>query len=197
MGVPQIVSETTRRKQRIPPGQYKTEKFPVLDLGIQPAFDAATYRFKVWGEVESPLELSWGEFRKLPHVSLLADFHCVTRWSRLDLTWEGVHVREILKRAKPKPAAKAVMAHCLEGYTTNLLLSDLDDEDVILADTLEGTPLPREHGGPLRLLVPKLYGWKSAKFLTGLEFLAEDEPGYWEQRGYHLRGEYMAEQRYW
>lgn len=197
MPVDRIVSETTQRKRRIPPGQYKTEKFPVLDLGIQPEVDLATFRLKVWGDVENPIELPWQEFQALPHVELLADFHCVTRWSRLDLTWKGVHVREILKRAKPKPTAKAAMAHCAEGYTTNVLLSDLNDEDVILADTLEGKPLPKEHGGPVRLLVPKLYGWKSAKFLTGLEFLKEDTPGYWEERGYHMRGEYTAEQRYW
>jgi DMSO/TMAO reductase YedYZ molybdopterin-dependent catalytic subunit len=192
-----IVSETVGRRQRIPPGQYRTDKFPVLDLGLQPPWDPKAYRLKVWGEVEQPTELSWDEFKQLPHVRLLADFHCVTRWSRLELNWEGVHVREILRRVRPKASAKAVMAHCLEGYTTNVLLSDLDDDDVILADTLEGEPLPQEHGGPLRLLVPKLYGWKSAKFLTGLEFLKEDEPGYWEQRGYHMRGEYLAEQRYW
>ncbi len=195
--LPKIVSETIGRKQRVPPGQYKTDKFPVLDLGIQPEWDPKTYRLKVWGEVERPLALSWDEFKELPRVGLTADFHCVTRWSRLELGWEGVHIREFFNRAKLKPAAKAVMAHCLEGYTTNVLLSDLDDEDVILADTLEGKPLPREHGGPLRLLVPKLYGWKSAKFLTGLEFLPEDRAGYWEERGYHMRGEYLEEQRYW
>ncbi len=192
-----IVSSTTQRKQRIPPGQYKTEKFPVLDLGIQPEVDLAAYRLKVYGEVEKPFELTWAELQKLPRVELFADFHCVTRWSRLELTWKGVHIKEILKLAKPKPSAKAVMAHCLEGYTTNLTLSDLNDDDVILADTLESKPLPTEHGGPVRLLVPKLYGWKSAKFLSGLEFLPEDTPGYWEERGYHMRGEYLAEQRYW
>ena len=197
MPLPKIVSSTVTAKQRIPPGQYKTEKFPVLDLGIQPDWDAQAFRFKVWGEVANPMELSWDAFQKLPRVALQADFHCVTRWSRLALEWEGVHVREILKRAQPTPRAKAVMAHCLEGYTTNVLLSDLAQDDVILADTLEGKPLPKEHGGPLRLLVPKLYGWKSAKFLTGLEFLPEDKPGYWEERGYHMRGEYLQEQRYW
>lgn len=192
-----IVSPTVHRAQRIPPGQYKTEKFPVLDLGTQPPFDLKAFRFKVWGEVARPLDLSWDDFRALPRVGLLADFHCVTRWSRLELTWEGVHVREIMKRAGVDPGAKAAMAHCAEGYTTNILLSDLDQDDVILADTLDGKPLPLEHGGPLRLLVPQLYGWKSAKFLTGLQFLAQDEPGYWEQRGYHMRGEPWAEERYW
>lgn len=192
-----IISETTTRKRRIPPGQYKTDKFPVLDLGVQPDFDEAAWRFKVWGLVETPLEFTWAEFKKLPHVGLLADFHCVTRWSRLELDWQGVHIREILKRCKPQPSAKAIMVHCLEGYTTNLLLTDLDDEDVILADTLQDKPLPQEHGGPMRLIVPKLYGWKSAKFVSGLEFLPEDKPGYWEERGYHMRGEYQAEQRYW
>lgn len=197
MALPRIVSSTVTGKQRIPPGQYKTEKFPVLDLGMQPEWDPGTYRLKVWGEVAKPLELTWDQVRKLPHVALQADFHCVTRWSRLELEWAGVPFQEILKRAQVKPSAKAVMAHCLEGYTTNVLLSDLDQEDVILADTLEGKPLPKEHGGPLRLLVPKLYGWKSAKFLTGLEFLPADKPGYWEERGYHMRGEYWAEERYW
>lgn len=192
-----IVSETTQRKRRIPPGQYKTDKFPVLDLGIQPEIDLDAYRLKVWGEVESPVELTWKQLQALPRVELFADFHCVTRWSRLELTWRGPHIREILKLCKPRATAKAVMAHCLEGYTTNVTLKDLDQDDVILADTLEGKPLPKEHGGPVRLLVPKLYGWKSAKFLSGLEFLTEDTPGYWEERGYHMRGEYLAEERYW
>ena len=192
-----IVSETTQRKQRIPPGQYKTDKFPVLDLGMQPPFDPKTWTFKVWGEVAKPFEASWADFKNMPRVGLLADFHCVTRWSRLDLEWEGVHVREIMKRAQPKPTAKAIMAHCAEGYSTNVTLADLDQDDVILADTLLGKPLPVEHGGPVRLLVPKLYGWKSAKFLTGIEFLTEDTAGYWEERGYHMRGEYLAEERYW
>lgn len=192
-----IISTTTQRKQRIPPGQYKTEKFPVLDLGIQPEIDLAAFRLKVWGDVEEPIELTWPQLQGLPRVELLADFHCVTRWSRLDLTWKGVHIREIMKLVKPKPSATAIMAHCLEGYTTNVTLADLNDDDVIIADTLEGKPLPKEHGGPLRLLVPKLYGWKSAKFLSGIEFLKEDTAGYWEERGYHMRGEYTAEQRYW
>lgn len=195
--VDRIVSETVRRTQRLPPGQYKTEKFPVLDLGVQPPWDPKAYRFKAWGEVERPLELAWDEFKTLPRVQLQADFHCVTRWSRLDLKWEGVHIRELFRRVKPKPTAKAIMAHCLEGYTTNVAMEDLDKDDVILADTLEGEPLPREHGGPLRLLIPQLYGWKSAKFLWGIEFIKEDAPGYWEERGYHMRGEYWAEQRYW
>ena len=193
----QIVSSTVKGERRLPPGQYKSDKFPVLDLGIHPPFDADAFRFKVWGEVENPIDLSWTQFRDLPRVGLRADFHCVTRWSRMELDWEGVHFREVLQRVRPKPGAKAVMAHSLDGYTTNVLLSDLDDEDVILADTLHGKPLPVEHGGPVRLLVPKLYGWKSAKFLHGLEFLPEDKPGYWEERGYHMRGEYWAEQRYW
>lgn len=192
-----IVSPNVEARQRIPPGQYKTEKFPVLDLGLQPDWDPRTYRLKVWGEVEHALDLTWDAFKALPRVGLTADFHCVTRWSALELEWEGVHVREILKRARPRPTAKAVMAHCLEGYTTNVLLSDLDQDDVILADTLRGEPLPKDHGAPLRLLVPRLYGWKSAKFLTGLEVLPEDRPGYWEERGYHMRGDYTNEERYW
>lgn len=195
--VQRIISETTTGKARIPPGQYKTEKFPVLDLGEQPRFDPATWKFQVWGEVENAFVLSWKEFQGLPRVQLKADFHCVTRWSRLDLDWEGVHIRSIFEKARPKKGATAVMAHCTEGYTTNVTMKDLDDTDVILADTLEGKPLPIEHGGPVRLLVPKLYGWKSAKFLQGLEFLRADAPGYWEQRGYHMRGEYWAEERFW
>jgi DMSO/TMAO reductase YedYZ molybdopterin-dependent catalytic subunit len=192
-----ITSETVTRKVRIPPGQRRTEKFPVLDLGIHPDFDEKAWRLKVWGEVETPFELTWKEFKALPRVGLHADFHCVTRWSQLDLEWEGVHVREILKRAKPTKDAKGVMAHGMEGYTTNIDIKDLDDDDVILADTLRGEPLSKEHGGPLRLLVPKLYGWKSCKFLNGLQFLPTNEPGFWEQRGYHMRGEVLAEERFW
>lgn len=184
-------------RDRIPPRQRRTTKFPVLDLGIKPEFDEDGWRLRVWGEVEDEFELRLDEFRSLPRRGLTADFHCVTKWSRLDLAWQGVGTEEIMERARPTRDAKAVMAHGMEGYTTNLPLSDFQDETVLLADTLEGRPLSTDHGGPVRLLVPKLYGWKSCKFLVGLEFLAEDEAGFWEQRGYHMRGDPWQEQRFW
>lgn len=187
----------TDPRPRIPPGQKRTRKFPVLDLGIKPEFDEGGWRLRVWGEVEHEFTFDADAFAELPRTPLTADFHCVTKWSRLDLDWEGVAAREVLRRAKPKPTATAVMAHGMEGYTTNLLLSDFDDETVLLADTLDGRRLSTDHGGPVRLLVPKLYGWKSCKFLVGLEFLAEDEAGFWEQRGYHMRGDPWREQRFW
>lgn len=185
------------RRSRIPPGQKETAEFPVLDLGIKPEFDEDGWRLRVWGKVENEFTLDADAFRKLPRKPLTADFHCVTKWSRLDLAWEGVPAREILGRARPKATAKAVMAHGMEGYTTNLLLSDFDDETVLLADTLDGRALSTDHGGPVRLLAPKLYGWKSCKFLVGLEFLAENEAGFWEQRGYHMRGDPWREERFW
>jgi DMSO/TMAO reductase YedYZ molybdopterin-dependent catalytic subunit len=182
---------------RLPPGQRETKDFPVLDLGIRPTFDADGWRLRVWGAVDHEFTLDADDFAALPHADVTADFHCVTRWSRLGLDWSGVPAREVLARVRPRPDAVAVMAHGMEGYMTNILLDDFDDEDVLLADRLQGRPVPRDHGGPVRLLVPKLYGWKSCKFLVGLEFLAKNEGGFWEQRGYHLRGSAADEQRFW
>jgi DMSO/TMAO reductase YedYZ molybdopterin-dependent catalytic subunit len=195
--VQRIVSETVRREQRIPPGQRKTAKFPRLDLGVVPPFDPERWKLEVWGAVGSPVALDWPDFQALEHVELEADFHCVTRWSRLGLVWRGVPVRTILDLVRPRSDATALMAHAAEGYTTNVPLEEINAADALLADGLEGKPLQPEHGGPLRLVLPRLYGWKSCKWLRGLEFLVEDPPGFWEERGYHPRGEVRAQERFW
>ena len=181
---------------RIPPGQYKTDKFPVLHYGSVPRTDLATWDFRVWGEVDSPFTLSWQQFKELPRKTVHTDIHCVTRWSKLDTDWEGVPIQEILRLAQLRPSAQFVVAHSEQGYTANLPLDVLDDDDVILADTFAGQPLELEHGYPLRLLVPKRYFWKSAKFLRGLEFSSVDKPGFWEQAGYHNDGDPWKEERY-
>lgn len=184
-------------RERLPAGQYLTKKWPVLSYEPTPKFDPATYRFKVWGAVAEPFELTWEELQALPRVQLTTDFHCVTTWSRYDNAWEGVHIREILQRARPLPEAHFVMAHSFTGYTTNMPLADLDDDDVFIAFTHDGEPLAPEHGGPVRLVVPKLYAYKSAKWLSGLEFLEKDRPGFWEVRGYHNHADPWKEERYW
>ena len=160
-----------RPRRPRPPGQYLTEKFPVLHYGSVPKADLATWDFRVYGEVDNPFRLTWDEFRALPRTTLTTDIHCVTRWSKLDTHWEGVPIRTILEMAQVRPGAAHVVGHAEQGYTANLPLSVLDDDDVILADTFEGEPLEPEHGYPLRLLVPKRYFWKSAKWIRGLEFL--------------------------
>ena len=184
-------------KERLPAGQYLTKKWPILTYEATPKFDAAAYRFKVFGAVEQPFELTWEELRALPRVQLTADFHCVTTWSRYDNAWEGVHIREILQRAQPRPEAAFVMVHSWSGYTTNLPLADLDDDDVVIAFSHDGKDLEAEHGGPVRLIVPKLYAYKSAKWLSGLEFMEKDRPGFWEIRGYHNHADPWKEERYW
>ncbi|TMG24653.1 MAG: sulfite oxidase-like oxidoreductase [Chloroflexi bacterium] len=181
---------------RIPPGQYRTLKFPVLHYGSVPHTDLAKWDFKVYGEVDSPFTLTWAAFKQLPRKTVGADIHCVTRWSRLDTTWEGVPIHEILSRAQLKPKARFVLAHCEQGYTANLPLDVLDDDDVLLADTFGGEPLELEHGWPLRLLVPKRYFWKSAKWIRGLEFLDHDILGFWERYGYNNDADPWKEQRY-
>ena len=181
----------------VPPGQYVTEKFPVLSFGPTPKVDLNTWQFTVFGLVEEELSLNWGELMELEKGTVEAPFHCVTQWSRLENTWEGVPFRELMKLVKPKPEAGYVMAHCYGGYTTNLPLEIVMDDDVLLAHRHDGEPLAPEHGGPLRLVVPKRYGWKSAKWINGVELLAKDTPGFWEVRGYHMRGDPWKEERFW
>ena len=183
-------------KDRVPPGQYVTEKFPVLHYGSIPHVDLKTWDFKVYGEVDAPFTLTWDEFRALPRKTVHTDIHCVTRWSKLDTDWEGVAIQEILSRAQLRDTAKYVVAHSEQGYTANLPLSILDDEDVLLADTFGGQPLDPEHGYPLRLLVPKRYFWKSAKWIRGLEFLPQDRLGFWERYGYNNDADPWKEERY-
>ena len=184
------------QKGRVPPGQYVTQKWPVLHYGSVPSVDLATWDFRVWGEVEEPFTFSWEEFRQMPRKSIHRDIHCVTRWSRLDMDFEGVPIQHILERARPKPSARFVVEHAEQGYTTNLPLDLLDDDDVLLADVADGEPLSPEHGYPLRLVVPKRYFWKSAKWIRGLQFRADDRLGFWERYGYHNEADPWQEQRF-
>jgi DMSO/TMAO reductase YedYZ molybdopterin-dependent catalytic subunit len=181
---------------RIPPGQYLTEKFPVLHYGSVPKTDLARWDLRVFGQVDAPFTLRWEEFKALPRKTVLTDIHCVTRWTKLDTGWEGVPIQAVLELAQVRQAASFVVAHCEQGYTANLPLSVLDDDDVLLADTYDGRPLEPEHGYPLRLLVPKRYFWKSAKWLRGLEFLDRDRLGFWERYGYHNDADPWKEERF-
>jgi DMSO/TMAO reductase YedYZ molybdopterin-dependent catalytic subunit len=183
--------------ERVPPGQYLTERFPVLTVGANPAYDLATWDFAVVGEVENELTLSWDELQALPQKEVTTDIHCVTRWSKLDTTWVGVPVREVLDRAGVRSGGTHVTAYSAGGYTTNVPLAALSDDDVLLAHTYDGKPLERDHGAPLRLLVPKRYFWKSAKFLRKLEVMSEDRMGFWELNGYHNDADPWKEQRHW
>lgn len=181
---------------RLPPGQIATRKWPVLHYGLIPRIDPAAWRFHVRGLVDRPLSLDWSELQALPQEETLCDIHCVTRWSRFDNVFRGVPVAAILAHAGLRPEAKAVMVRGAPDYTTNLLLEDLDRPGNLLATHHNGEPLPPEHGGPVRLVVPHLYFWKSAKWVTGFDVLAEDEPGFWEENGYHMRGDPWDEERY-
>ncbi len=183
-------------KPRIPPGQVVTSKFPVLHVGPIPPFDPQRWGFRVFGLVEEEVVLSYQEFMSLPKVETVSDFHCVTRWSRLDNAWEGVSFQEVMKRIRPRPEARYVMVHSDGGYSTNLPLQALLGGDVLFAYGHDGQDLTPEHGWPLRLVVPQRYAWKSAKWVRGLEFMEEDRPGYWEQRGYHNDGDPWKEERY-
>ncbi|HEY2599917.1 MAG TPA: sulfite oxidase-like oxidoreductase [Thermoleophilaceae bacterium] len=182
---------------RIPPGQYLTEGFPVLTVGPNPDFDLSNWDFRLYGEVEDELELSWDELLALPQQELVTDIHCVTRWSKLDTSWQGVRLRDLLEQAGVRPEGRYVMAHSDGGYTANLPLEVVMDDEVLLAHTYDGQPLELDHGGPLRLLVPKRYFWKSAKFLRRIEVMSEDRMGFWELNGYHNDADPWKEQRHW
>jgi DMSO/TMAO reductase YedYZ molybdopterin-dependent catalytic subunit len=182
---------------RIPPGQYLTERFPVLTVGPNPEFDLSTWDFQLYGEVEDELQLSWDELMALPQHDVVVDIHCVTRWSKLDTAWRGVLLRDLLEEARVRLAGKYVMAFSDGGYTTNLPLEVVMDDDVLLAHTYDGKPLEPDHGAPLRLLVPKRYFWKSAKFLRRIEVMSEDRMGFWELNGYHNDADPWKEQRHW
>jgi DMSO/TMAO reductase YedYZ molybdopterin-dependent catalytic subunit len=184
------------QKARVPPGQYVTPKWPVLHYGSVPRTDLATWDFKVWGEADNPFTFTWDEFKQMPRKSVHCDVHCVTRWSRLDMDFSGVPIQHILERAQLKPGAKFVLSHCEQGYTANLPLSVLDDDDVLLADEANGAPLEPEHGYPLRLVVPKRYFWKSAKWIRGMQFLSQDMLGFWERYGYNNNADPWKEERF-
>jgi len=181
---------------RTPPGQYLTEKFPVLHYGTIPTVDLAGWDFRVFGLVDAPVTLTWEQLQTLPRRQQTVDIHCVTRWSKLDTAWEGVPIRAILELAGVRPEVTHVVAHCEQGYTTNMPLEVLDDADVMLADTYDGKPLEPQHGYPLRLLVPKRYFWKSAKWIRGLELLDHDVRGFWERYGYHNDADPWREERF-
>jgi DMSO/TMAO reductase YedYZ molybdopterin-dependent catalytic subunit len=186
----------TDAARRLPPNQIVTRKWPVLHYGTVPTFDPATWRFRITGEVERPLELTWADLQALPRQETLCDIHCVTRWSRYDNLFAGVPVRALLERAGVRNSARYALVQGEHGFTTNLPLEDLDRPENLLAFSHNGEALTPEHGGPVRLLVPHLYFWKSAKWVRGFELLEEDYPGFWEQNGYHMRGDPWREERY-
>jgi DMSO/TMAO reductase YedYZ molybdopterin-dependent catalytic subunit len=190
------VREAGYDPSRLPPGQYLTEKWPVLHAGSVPRIDLATWDFNVWGEVGAPLRLTWEEFTRLPSVDVTIDIHCVTRWSRFDTRFRGVHWRELAKLVEPRPTARFVVAQSEQGFTANVPLAALEDEQALLAYEADGEPLTPDHGWPLRLVVPSRYFWKSAKWLRGLELLDHDQPGFWERYGYHNDADYWNEERY-
>jgi DMSO/TMAO reductase YedYZ molybdopterin-dependent catalytic subunit len=181
---------------RIPPGQYVTDKWPVLTYGATPAIRPEDWTLRLFGLVEREATLAWSEFQALPRVRVKADFHCVTRFSTLDNPWEGVATREVLRHVGVSPEASHVMVHCYGGYTTNLPLEDFLSDRALLADRHAGLPLAVDHGGPVRLVVPHLYAWKSAKWVGGLELMDEDRRGFWEENGYHTYGDPWREERF-
>ncbi|MEN3341316.1 MAG: hypothetical protein V7644_720 [Actinomycetota bacterium] len=181
---------------RLPPGQYLTEKWPVLHAGDVPDADLGTWRLQVGGEVEEPLELTLAELKDLPATEVTTDIHCVTRWSRFDARFKGVHWRELAALCRPKGSARFVVAHAEQGFTSNLPLAALEDASALVVYEADGAPLTPEHGWPVRLVVPSRYFWKSAKWLRALELSAVDRPGFWERYGYHNDADYWQEQRY-
>ncbi|MGO4883918.1 MAG: sulfite oxidase-like oxidoreductase [Bryobacteraceae bacterium] len=193
-----IVSPDARRAKRIPPGQSRTKKWPVLDASGPPAIDLERWRLSLRGLVAHAAEWNWEEFLKAPRVKVFSDFHCVTRWSRLGNVWEGVSTRELVKQAGGVlDGAAYVMAYGYDrGWTTNLPLEDFLAEDALVATQHDGQPIAAEHGGPARLIVPRLYAWKSAKWLAAIEIMDRDHAGFWEKNGYHMHGDPWTEERY-
>lgn len=183
------------QSDRIPPGQYLAKGFPILTYGETPQIAPLQWELRVWG-LATPKSFSWSDLMSLPQSEFTADFHCVTRWSKLDVQWSGVKVTDLLEQVEFTSQPQHVLLHCYGGYTTNLTWSDFARADNFLAHQLFAEPLPPEHGGPVRLVVPHLYAWKSAKWLNGIEFLTKEELGFWERNGYHSRGEPWQEERY-
>ena len=183
------------QSKRVPPGQHLAKGFPVLTYGATPQVSTDEWEFRIWGLVK-PMTFSWSDFMALPQHEFTADFHCVTRWSKLDVKWTGIKVTDFMKLIEVNPKALHVMQHCYGGYTTNITMADFLLEENFFAVKLFGEDLAAEHGGPMRAIVPHLYGWKSAKWINGLEFLESEELGFWERNGYHKRGEPWIEERY-
>ncbi len=183
-------------QRRLPPGQREVSDWPVLDLGVVPNLSTKDWEFSVGGMVERPIKWSWRDFMDQPQLTLRVDMHCVTAWSRYDNDFVGVPALHLLDVVRPRPEARFIMLRSYDGYTTNLPLDYFADDDVLLAHSWQGKPISREHGGPMRVIVPKLYLWKSAKWLRHITFTDRDSSGYWEQRGYHMRGDPWTEERY-
>jgi DMSO/TMAO reductase YedYZ molybdopterin-dependent catalytic subunit len=181
---------------RLPPGQKLTAGFPVLDLGVQPEIPLTDWKLTLNGLVEKPTVLAWSDFNALPQVEDVSDFHCVTTWSRYDCRWSGVAFTTLYERVQPKPEARFVYFTSYDGYSTNVALARCLDDDVLIATHFDGAPISREHGGPARVIIPKLYAWKGAKFVNGITFLAEDKLGFWELRGYSNTADPWKEERY-
>jgi DMSO/TMAO reductase YedYZ molybdopterin-dependent catalytic subunit len=194
--IKRIISSDTLRANRVPPGQHLTDKWPVLHHGKVHAIKTEDWTFKITGLVEKERSLTFGEFTSLPQVEVFSDIHCVTTWSRLNNTWEGISSAVVKDLVTIKKEAKYVMVEGAGGFTTNLPLDDFFQEDVIFALKHDEQAISAEHGGPVRLVVPRLYFWKSAKWVTGLRFMAENLPGFWEEAGYHMHGDPWTEERY-
>lgn len=184
------------RSQRLPPGQRLVNDWPILDLGIQPDVPTDAWELVVGGLVEEPLHWTWDEFMAQPQFEDVSDIHCVTAWSRYDNLWQGVSTGHLLSLVKPQPEANHVILYSYDGYTTNVTLEAFSAPDALLAHSWEGEPLTRQHGGPVRAIIPQYYLWKSAKWLRGIEFADSDKPGFWEVRGYHNEGDPWKEERY-
>ena len=192
-----LTGRTARpESDRLPPGQHLVTDWPVLDLGMHPEVPTSRWRLDVYGAVEHAVIWDWTAFQALPQSRAVSDIHCVTTWSRYDNVWDGVSTRDLLEAVMPRPDARFVVLQSYDGYTTNLALDDFAAHDALLAHSWNSAPLAPVHGGPLRLVVPHLYLWKSAKWLQRIEFRADDRPGFWEVRGYHNRGDPWVEQRY-
>jgi DMSO/TMAO reductase YedYZ molybdopterin-dependent catalytic subunit len=182
---------------RLPPGQYSTERFPVLHVGDVPKYAPGAWNLSITGLVDRPFTIDEAELRAMPAATITRDIHCVTKWTKFDMSWTGVRVRDLLDRAGVQADAKFVMEHAEYGYTTNLPLTDITGDDAIVAYEYEGEPIEPVHGGPIRIVVPHLYFWKSAKWVRALELRSTDAPGFWEQNGYHMYGDPFQEQRHW
>lgn len=191
-----VTRRTVASADRLPPGQKLTTGFPVLDLGVQPDIPHSGWALTLDGLVEKPTTLSWTDFHALPQVEDVSDFHCVTTWSKYDCRWGGVAFTTLYELVQPKPEAQFVYFTSYDGYSTNVALEKCLDDDVLVATSFDGAPVPREHGGPARVIIPKLYAWKGAKFIKGITFLAEDKLGFWEVRGYSNTADPWTEDRY-
>ncbi len=191
-----ITSLAEASVERLPPGQKLTTGFPVLDLGVQPEIPPGEWQLTLNGLVDAPTTLSWAQLADLPQVEDVSDFHCVTTWSRYDCRWSGVAFTTLYELVRPQPEARFVYFTGYDGYSTNVSLERCLDDDVLIATQFDGSPLSREHGGPARVIIPKLYAWKGAKFVNGITFLAEDKLGFWEVRGYSNSADPWKEERY-